>query len=110
MNCEIRDEGGVAVISLMGDVDLENSPKVRESLLDCVGLKRGVLVDMSGVSYIDSSGIASLVEAFQLARKSETVFALVQVSAAAMRVLELARLDRVFKIHATLADGMADVK
>ena len=106
MNCEIRDEGGVAVIALTGDVDLESSPKVRTALLDCVGMKRAVVVDMSGVSYIDSSGVASLVEAYQTAKKSETSFALVEVSPAAMRVLELARLDKVFTIHASLSDGL----
>lgn len=106
MNCEIRNEGGMAVVALSGDVDLESSPKVRSALLDCVGMKRGVLVEMSAVSYIDSSGVASLVEAYQTARKSNTPFALVEVSEAAMRVLQLARLDRVFSIHATLEEGL----
>ena len=108
MNCDIRDEGGVAVVALSGDVDLESSPKVRAALLNCVGTKPSVLVDMAGVSYIDSSGVASLVEAYQSARKSDTRFALVAVSDAAMRVLELARLDRVFAIHSTLADALGD--
>ena len=45
---------------------------------------------MSSVSYIDSSGVASLVEAYQSARRGSTSFALVAVSDAAMRVLELA--------------------
>ncbi len=71
MSCEIKHEGDIAVIALSGDIDLESSPKVRTALLDCVGLKPGVLVDMSEVSYIDSSGVASLVEAFQTARKSK---------------------------------------
>lgn len=109
MNCEIRDEGAVGIVSLSGDVDLESSPRVRTALLDCVGMKSAVLVDMSGVSYIDSSGVASLVEAFQSARKSQTVFALAEVSEGAMRVLELARLDKVFTIHPTLGDGLKAV-
>jgi len=106
MTCQIRHEGNTAVVALSGDIDLETSPKVRSALLDCVGLKQGVLVDMSEVSYIDSSGVASLVEAYQTARKSDTRFGLVAVSPAAMRVLELARLDRIFDIYENLADGM----
>ena len=70
--------------------------------------KRGVLVEMSEVSYIDSSGIASLVEAYQSARRDSTPFALVAVSDSAMRVLELARLDQVFSIHASVSDALAD--
>ena len=106
MNCEIRDEGGVGVVALSGEVDLESSPRVRTALLDCVSMNPAVLVDMSAVSYIDSSGVASLVEAFQSARKSSTGFGLVEVSEGAMRVLELARLDKVFAIYSSLAEGL----
>lgn len=108
VKCEVREKDGIAIIAVSGDVDLESSPKVRDVLLDCVGAKRPVLVDMSGVSYIDSSGVASLVEAHQKARRSKTTFALAQVSQSAMRVLELARLDKVFTIHPSLADGLRD--
>ena len=65
-----------------------------------------VLVDLSGVKYIDSSGVASLVEAFQVAKKKGQTFALVSVNASALRVLELARLDKVFTIHENLADAL----
>ena len=106
MNWEIQDQGDAAVVMLSGDVDLESSPKVRSALLDCVSAKSAVVVDMAGVSYIDSSGVASLVEAFQAARKSGTKFVLAQVSEAAMRVLELARLDRVFQIVNDVSDGL----
>lgn len=107
MAYEIRSEGDAIVVALSGEVDLESSPKVRGVLLDSVREKRSVLVDMAGVSYIDSSGIASLVEAYQSARRDNTPFALVAVSEAAMRVLELARLDQVFAIHASVSEAMA---
>ena len=106
MNCEILDQGDAAVVVLSGDVDLESSPRVRSALLDGVSMKDTVVVDMASVSYIDSSGVASLVEAFQAARKGGTRFALARVSDAAMRVLELARLDRVFTIVDEVADGL----
>ena len=82
--------------------------KVRTALLDCVGMKQLVVVDMSAVAYIDSSGVASLVEAFQSARKGGTRFLLAQVSEAALRVLELARLDKVFTIIDSVEDGLAN--
>lgn len=105
---EVRSEGDTTIVALTGEIDLENSPKVRSILLESVGEKRGVLVEMSCVSYIDSSGVASLVEAFQSARRGSTTFALVAVSDAAMRVLELARLDRVFAIHASVTEALSD--
>ena len=105
MKHAVRDESGKSVVSFEGDVDLENSPTARKVLLDCVEQGRDVVVDMSAVNYIDSSGIASLVEAFQTARRKGTSFALAAVSASALRVFELARLDKVFTIHKTVADG-----
>jgi len=102
----VRDDGKAVVVSLSGEVDLESSPRLRELLLGLVRDGRDVLVDLSAVTYIDSSGVASLIEAFQLARRSGPAFALVAPSAAALRVLQLARLDRVFHIHATLAEAL----
>ena len=95
MEHSVREEDGVTVASLSGEVDLESSPRARELLLGLVRSGRRVLVDLSAVAYIDSSGVASLIEAFQLARRGIPV-----------RVLELARLDRVFTIHATLEDAL----
>ncbi|NIM29233.1 MAG: anti-sigma factor antagonist [Gammaproteobacteria bacterium] len=108
MGYEIREEDSSTIIVLSGEVDLESSPQVRSVLLEHVGKKRAVLVDMSAISYIDSSGIASLVEAYQSARRGGTMFALVAVSDAARRVLELARLDQVFSIHESVTEALAD--
>ncbi|MBW2576771.1 MAG: STAS domain-containing protein [Deltaproteobacteria bacterium] len=107
MEHTVREEQGNVVVSFKGDVDLEHSPKAREVLLGCVEEGQDVFVDLSAVSYIDSSGVASLVEAFQASKKKGTRFALVAVNAAAMRVLELARLDKVFTIHESLSEGIS---
>ena len=106
MQHTLRVEQGALVIAFEGDVDLEHSPKARQVLLDGIEQGKSIFVDMSGVTYIDSSGVASLVEAFQLAKRRGLGFALVEVSPAALRVLNLARLDKVFVIHDTLAEGL----
>ncbi len=107
MKHETREEQGTLIVAFEGEVDLQNSPEARRVLLECVGRGLPVLVDLSGVAYIDSSGVASLVESLQLARKGGKDLTLAAVSDSAMRVLELARLDRVFKIHATVEEGLA---
>ncbi len=106
MEVEVRDEGRICVVRLSGDVDLESSPVARRALLASTERSRCVLVDLSAVKYIDSSGIASLVEAYQSARGKQIAFALAAVSPEALRVLQLARLDKVFTIYATVADGL----
>jgi anti-sigma B factor antagonist len=107
MSYEVRDENGASVVALTGDVDLQTSPQVRQKLLETLEKSKRVVVDLSAVNYIDSSGVASLVEAFQVSRKKNSSFALASVSSAAMRVLSLARLDKVFTIHPSVEAALA---
>jgi anti-sigma B factor antagonist len=102
MKHSILEDQGDFIVELRGEVDLESSPRTRTILLDCVGEGKPVSVNMSEVTYIDSSGVASLVESFQSARAAGTGFALVSVSDEVMRVIQLARLDKIFTIHANL--------
>jgi len=106
MTYPVHEEGGYTVVELSGDVDLSCSPEARETILDCLHQGQRVLVDLSGVTYIDSSGIASLVEGYQTARKQNLDFGLVGVSEAALGVLQLARLDKVFPIHASVDERL----
>lgn len=98
MNLNTSEINGAVVVSLTGEVDLSHSPRLRKVLMELMFDRRHVLIDMKSVDYIDSSGIASLVEAYQMARRNQTRFTLVEVSQPAMRVLQLARLDKVFTI------------
>ena len=104
MEHEVHAVADALVVALRGEVDLEHSPRARAVLLKAVEDAASVLVDLSGVTYIDSSGVASLVEGYQTAKKSKLRFGLIGVSEAALNVLRLARLDKVFPIHATLGD------
>lgn len=109
MKHEIKEQDGAVIVSLEGDVDLQNSPEARTILLNCVEKNLPVLVDLSAVDYIDSSGVASLVECLQMARKKGTTLLLVAVSEGAMRVLQLARLDKVFTICDTIEDALKEI-
>lgn len=110
MKHEIREQDDALVVAFDGDVDLKSSPDARKVLLECVGRQQPVLVDLSRVHYIDSSGVASLVEAYQKARKSGQRFVLAAVSDGALRVLQLARMDKVFTICPTVDEGLARVR
>ena len=103
MTNSVYEEAGKLIVKLSGDIDLEHAPRVRELLLECVHRGQDVVVDFSGVDYIDSSGVANLVEALQTANRQDTGFQLVSVTGQAMRVLQLARLEKVFAIHDDVA-------
>lgn len=110
MEHSVRTEGPFNIVILSGEVDLYYSPKARELILDFLNRNYYVLVDLSGVTYIDSSGVASLVEGYQLARTRQLEFGLVGVSRAAMQVLQLARLDKVFPIYSTALEAVEHIK
>ncbi len=103
--CRQRFADGWIILDVHGEVDLSWSQEIRRSVLDALATTPApaLAVELSEVSYIDSSGIAALVEGFQQARAKGQRFALVSPSASVTSVLELARLDRVFPIYADLA-------
>lgn len=89
------------VILLTDAIDMSYSKTARQQILDALSQHENVLVDLSGVTYIDSSGVASLVEGFQTAKAEKLDFSLIGVSEAAMMVFKLARLDKIFPIFDT---------
>jgi len=102
----VEDKQGFSVVLLNGEVDLSKSPDARKVILNCLKKLKHVMVDLSAVDYIDSSGVASLVEGFQYARSNNLEFGLIGVSEAALNVLRLARLDQVFQIYNSLEDRL----
>ncbi len=102
MSYRVEETNGYLVVYLDGDVDLNCAQNARKVILDSLKQQSNLLVDLSAVSYIDSSGIASLVEGYQVSRANKLKFALVGVSENAMNVLKLARLDQVFSIYTSV--------
>jgi anti-sigma B factor antagonist len=98
MSFRVIEEDGASTVFLAGDIDLERSPLARSTLLATVKKGKPVIVDLSQVGYMDSSGVASLVEAFQRARAGNIDFTLQRVSDQVRKVLTLARLDKIFTI------------
>lgn len=97
MKLQIRNADNVKIIDCSGEVDLYSSTQLRDALLS--EMRSGapsVLINMTDVSYIDSSGIATLVEGLQLSRQTKTRFGLFGLRPNARSVLQLARLDKVF--------------
>lgn len=107
MGFPVEEKQGFSVVLLNGEVDLSKSPDARKVILNCLKKMKHVMVDLSAVDYIDSSGVASLVEGFQYARSNNLEFGLIGVSEAAMSVLRLARLDQVFHIYESIEDRIS---
>jgi anti-sigma B factor antagonist len=83
---------------------MNTSPAARQLILEALNQRQDLLIDLSCVTYIDSSGVANLVEGYKAAKQQSIHFGLVGVSPSAEKVLRLARLDQVFPIHRSIAD------
>jgi len=102
-------EGGVRVISVRGEVDLSTSPDFRKALLDAIASAgTPVAVDLRAVKYMDSSGVATLIEGLQASRKRKVRFSLLAPSKQVRNVLALTRLDAVFDIREPAAPPAGD--
>jgi len=108
LKTSIDHRGNAAVIHVSGEVDMSTSPDLRKVLQTEVGDKAAkIIVDLSGVTYIDSSGLATLVECLQGVRKYKGELFLVGLKKTVKDVFEIARLDEVFDLREDADAAMA---
>ena len=87
------------IVAIHGRVTVDNSGEMRAVLRSALRKKPAELrVDLSGLSYTDTSGLATLLEAFRTANKQATLLILVGIRGQPRYFLEITRLDRLFGI------------
>src|SRR5437016_5144421 len=97
------------VLQLEGEIDLHVSPEVAESLRTMIAKKPTTLVvDLAKVTYLDSSGLAVLIEGMQNVREYGGKFALANVQESVQHIFDLARLDQVFQIFPDVDSALAE--
>ena len=108
MDISTRQSGAATIVDVVGDITLYNSPQVRKVLLELLKDKKAprVIVNLERVRYIDSAGVASLVEGLKLSRDLKSTFALFGLSRTAREVLELTRLIKVFEVYNTEEEAL----
>lgn len=100
MRIEADKTADETIITVEGDIDLYSSPELRTVVLKAVPKAAiGVGIHLDGVTYMDSSGVATLVEGLRSAKEHDKAFTLIAPSTAVMKVLELARLDSIFEVR-----------
>jgi anti-sigma B factor antagonist len=105
----IREVGNSHVVDIGGEVDLYRSPMVRKNFAEVFAKNpKRFLVNLSKVTYMDSSGLATLIEAFQISQKKGTFFGLFGVNVTLRGLFEITRLEKVFKIFNDEAEALQD--
>ncbi|MDX9702008.1 MAG: STAS domain-containing protein [Candidatus Auribacterota bacterium] len=110
MHIQIKEQGDIVIFQIEGEIDLYNSPGLRQQLTSRInkGSKK-ILVDFSNVKYIDSSGLATLIEGLQKMNRQKGRMMLCCLNQSIMDIFEVARLDDVFNIYNTAEEALDDM-
>jgi anti-sigma B factor antagonist len=101
MKISTRRVDKATIFDISGDIDMSNSPELRRALLHEIRDARAsrVVLNLSGVEYVDSSGVASLVEGLKASRDMGSSLVLFGLSDSTREVLQLSRLLKVFEVR-----------
>lgn len=102
-----RTEGDRTVVSVGGEIDVYTAPQLREKVVELVAAGDvNLVLDLSGVEFLDSTGLGVLVGALNRVRAQDGSLALVLTQERILKVFEITGLRKVFPIHATVAEAV----
>src|SRR6266516_6613282 len=106
--CPMPRKDRLNVLPLEGEIDLHVSPNVTASIQMMIEKKpKQLIVDLARVTYIDSSGLAALIEGMQNVQEYGGKFALASLQEPVRTIFEVARLNQVFRIFPNVKAALA---
>jgi len=106
MIISVRQVVGVRIIDVEGDVNLGTSTGLRRTLLESLEMAPKLALNMQALRYIDSSGIATLIEVLKDAQRLHKEFVLFGLSPTVRKVFHLTHVHRIFSIFETEAEAV----
>jgi anti-sigma B factor antagonist len=107
MNVAREDHGKATLFIIQGQVDMHTSPELRTHLRKALeGRAAPLVVDLTGVAFIDSSGLATLIEALQAVGKYGGKLMLVGLTPAVKNLFKLSNLTSIFDIRETRHEAL----
>ena len=107
MDIEQTSQGSTAVLRLDGRLNLVSAPTLRSSIDSVVAHgQTHLVVDLSEVGFIDSSGLGALVAGLKLARQAGGDLRIAGAGEQVTTVLRLTNLDRLLRPHATVSEAV----
>jgi anti-sigma B factor antagonist len=102
----IREVGNAKVVEVEGDVDLGTSPQFRRTLFETLTHASKVALNLEAIRYIDSSGIATLIEVLKDSQRLNMEFVLFGLSPAVQEVFRLTHVIRIFRVFETEQEAL----
>jgi anti-sigma B factor antagonist len=100
-----RECDGRVVVVLRGELDVTEAASVAAALTEVAARERQIIVDLAGLEFIDSSGLAALMRVRKHARHAGGDLLLAAPQQQVLRVLAVTRLIEVFSVHACVEDA-----
>ena len=98
---------GAVVLALRGELDLRTAPSLRVQLADLVRrCDTDVVLDLEGVVFIDSTGLAAMLNVLRRLTRAGRRLMLVCPDGPVRRILRLTRLDSTFSVHGSVEDAL----
>jgi anti-sigma B factor antagonist len=105
---EVAEHDGWAVVAVSGQVDLATAPELKERMLGLVtDGKEHLVADLTATEFLDSTALGALVSVLKRLRVKGGEMRLVCTSPSILKVFDITGLDRVFAIHASVAEATA---
>ncbi len=106
MKTSVRDQGSVRIVAVEGDIDLGNAGELRKVLFDALRDSDKLALNLGAIRYIDSSGIATLIEVLRESKRVNKGLALFAMSPAVRDVFKLTHVIKIFQVYETEAEAI----
>ncbi len=99
MTYKISENGNISTVFLDGEIDMDVTEKVKETILPLVEAGKEVHINLKDVSYMDSSGISVLIESHQKALEKGTKVIVKEISKSVLKVIMMAKLEQILNLE-----------
>ncbi len=107
MKVIIQDYNDVTVVELQGELDSDSAELFQKNITDIIAQnKTNIVIDMSGVGFIDSQGLEAMLWARDYSSQNKRQLRLAGLDETCMRILEVTRLDSEFDNYAELTEAV----
>lgn len=105
-----RDAGGKTIVAVAGEIDVYTAPKLRDKITELVadGVY-DIVIDMEEVEFLDSTGLGVLVGGLKKVRAHDGSMRLICNQERLLKIFRITGLAKVFAIHSSQADALADL-
>jgi anti-anti-sigma factor len=109
LRVHIEDSAGASIVALAGELDLSTIPRLEAPLLEQLGQRPAVMVDLSALTFIDSSGIGVLIQAFQAANGTR-MSVLIGSDSHVERIFQIAGVSCALPVFSDREQALATLK